>query len=54
MLVPYRKDTHLIKGCVSFHDIKKHYVSSRYDYYYYIRLKKMHKNRTLLLHLLDY
>ena len=22
MLVPYRKDTHLVKGCVSFHDIK--------------------------------
>ena len=33
MLVPYRKDTHLVKGCGSFHDIKKHYVSSRYDYY---------------------
>lgn len=54
MLVPYRKDTHLVIGCGSFHVIKNHYVSSRYDYYYYIRLKKMHKNRTLLLHLLDY
>ena len=44
MLVPYRKDTHLVKGCVSFHDIKKHYVVIDITTTYYSLLRKMYKN----------
>ena len=46
MLVPYRKDTHLVKDAGLSMNQKKHYVSSLWDYYYYIRLTKMHKKRT--------